>query len=99
MRRGADLAPDLVADHVAGERRSGQQQAGDDQLGKGIGVEDLDLPGRKEEPDAEQHGVTGTEREAQPALDADAAQADPDPGGTEEPAPPPTDHAHTTGTD
>src|SRR3546814_13240040 len=88
MRRGADLAPDLVADHVAGERRSGQQQAGDDQLGKGIGVEDLDLPGRQEEPDAEQQGVTGKEREEQPALDEDDAQEDPEPGGTEDLEPP-----------
>ncbi len=77
-QRLADLSAYLVARDVAGHRGHHHQHHREQQLDDVVAREDVDLVGGDEQPDREQQGVTGQEREQQPALDEDDQQADPE---------------------
>ena len=83
VERWPDRAADLVADDVAEEGRAGQQHEGQHQLEALAAGEQVDLPGGDEQPEREEQGVPGQEREEQPALDEDDDQADPEELGAE----------------
>ena len=84
VERWPDLAADLVADDVAGERRRGERDEGEGQV---------DAAGRRarssifspamNRPIATSRVSPGQEREEQPALDEDDRQADPEERGAE----------------
>jgi hypothetical protein len=78
VERWPDLAPDLVADDVAGEPRTDEEDERDEQLDRGGSGEQVELPGGDEDPEREEQRVAGEDGEEQPALHEDDEQAEPE---------------------